>query len=54
MMLSAISADEYKHIINKRWNLIQPPEPSETENLKIGAKDSPKVSESISKKGTNM
>ena len=31
--------------INKRWNLIQPPEPSEAENLKIDAKNSPKVSE---------
>ena len=65
MMLSAISADEYKQNrqltgflcsicevlsyrvrepvkINKRWNLIQPPEPSEAENLKIDAKNSPK------------
>ena len=72
MMLSAISADEYKQNkqltgcevlsyrvrepvkINKRSNLIQPPEPSEAENLKIDAKNSPKVSESVSKKGINM
>ena len=40
--------------INKGWNLIQPPEPSEAENLKIDAKNSPKVSESVSKKGINM
>ena len=40
--------------INKRWNLIQPPEPSEAENLKIDTKNSPKVSESVSKKGINM
>ena len=66
MMLSAISADEYKQNkqlagflcsicevlsyrvrepvkINKRWNLIQPPEPSKAENLKIDAKNSPKA-----------
>ena len=66
MMLSAISADEYKQNkqltgflcsicevlsymvrepvkINKRWNLIQPPEHSEAENLKIDAKKSPKA-----------
>ena len=29
--------------VNKRWNLIQPPEPSEAENLKIDAKNSPKA-----------
>ena len=74
MMLSAISADEYKQNkqltgflcsicevlsyrvrepvkINKRF---QPPELSEAENLKIDAKNSLKVSESVSKKGINM
>ena len=77
MMLSAISADEYKQnkqltgflcsicevlsyrvrepvIIHKRRNLIQPPEPSEAENLKIDANNSQKVSDSVSKKGINM
>ena len=72
MMLSAISADEYKQ--NKQLTGFlcsicevlsyrvrepvkinkQPPEPSEAENLKTDAKNSPKVSESVSKKGINM
>ena len=33
--------------INKWWNLVQPPEPSEAENLKIDAK---KFSESLRKR----